>query len=138
MTGITPQDMSQIAAELRAALLEHDRLSVAIGGKPAKVDRFGDVIEPRVLGAEAIHREARLDAHARSTVMHPERKVREHDVAADRESFDEWATLNALEYEIKAVKERLHTLRQQLWNGTEQLKGERNMEHVASIRRRAS
>lgn len=104
MAAPTTQDMAEAAAELRTALAEHDRVCREIGGEP----RSG------VEGAEATYRKALLKAHAASTTFHPERKVKEHEVAAEEAAFAEWATLNALQYELRALKERMHSLRQVL------------------------
>ena len=94
MTGVTMQDMRDVAAELRAAVLEHDRVCAELPG------------------LEAAHKLAKLKAHAASTTFHPERKVKEHEVAADEASFDQWAKLNAAEYGLKALKEKMHSYRQ--------------------------
>lgn len=96
MTGVTMLDMSEVAAELRTALAEHDQVCA-------------DVAE-----AAREHKKAYLSAHAASTTFHPERKVKEHEVAAEEASFDAWAKLNTLEYRLKALKERMHSLRQVL------------------------
>lgn len=108
MTAPSTEEMRTAAAELRACLAEHDRVCRAIGG-----DR-----ETGEVGAEAVYKRALLKAHAASTAFHPERKVREHEVAAEEAAeeaaFDDWARLNALQYELRALKERMHSLRQTL------------------------
>lgn len=96
MSGVTLEDMKNVASDLRDAVLEHDRLC---GELPA---------------LEAAHKLAKLKAHAASTTFHPERKVKEHEVAADEASFSEWAKLNAAEYGLKALKEKMHSYRQVL------------------------
>ena len=104
MSAPTSLDMHAVAADLRAAIVEHDRICRLIGGDR----RTGEV------GAEATHKRALLRAHAASTTFHPERKVKEHEVAAEEASFDEWAKLNALQYELRALRESMHSLRQVL------------------------
>jgi hypothetical protein len=104
MTAPTTLDMVDAAAELRAALAEHDRVCREIGGD----------LRTGTEGAEAAYRVAVLKAHAASTSFHPERKVKEHEVAAEEAAFPQWATLNALQYELRALKERMHSLRQVL------------------------
>lgn len=94
MTGITLQDMRDVAYELRDAIAEHDLVCAEL---------------PALLAAYKL---AHLKAHAASTTFHPDRKVKEHEVAADEASFDAWAVLNAKEYALKALKERMHSLRQ--------------------------
>lgn len=116
MSAPTTMDMAEVAAELREALTEHERVCREIGGDP----RTGTV------GAEAAHRKAHLSAHAASTTFHPERKVREHEVAADEASFQEWAALNALQYERRALSERMHSLRQILSAWQTQARTERD------------
>lgn len=98
-------EITKVAADLRYALDEIDRLTLAIGGDP----RNGE------LGAESRWRRARLEAHATSVTDYgKKRTVDEHNNAADWASFDEWAVYNALVYELRAVKERSHTYRQVL------------------------
>ena len=104
MTAPSTEEMRAAAAELRAALAEHDRVCRAIGGD----------LHTGEIGAEQEYRKTYLKAHAASTMFHPERKVKEHEVAADEASFDAWARLNALQYELKALKEKMHSLRQVL------------------------
>lgn len=104
MTAPTTLDMHTAAAELRACIAEHDRVCKEIGGDL----RTGEI------GAEASYKLAVLRAHAASTTFHPERKVKEHEVAAEEAAFAEWARLNALTYELKALKEKMHSLRQVL------------------------
>lgn len=115
MSGITSQDMSAVATELRAAIDAHDKLCVTIGGKPPRVHPdTGEVIERGVEGLEARHKRAYLTAHANSTAQFPKRKVAEHETAAEQGSLIEWADLNAAQYGLKACKERMHSLRQVL------------------------
>lgn len=116
MTAPTTLDMAEIAAELRQALEDHERVCYAIGGDR----RTGEV------GAEATYKLAHLKAHATSTTIHPDRKVREHEVAADEASFQEWAALNALIYERRALTERMHSLRQILSAWQTQARSERD------------
>jgi vancomycin resistance protein YoaR len=94
VTGITVQEMSDVAAQLRDAIAEHDTVCAQLAD------------------AEKAHKRAYLKAHANSTAMHDYRKVKEHEVAAEEASFDEWAELNALQYRLKALKESMHSLRQ--------------------------
>lgn len=104
MSAPTTQDMAEVARELREALAEHDRVTRLIGGNPVTGE----------MGAEAVWKQALLNAHAESTVMHPDRKVKEHEVAAEQAAFEQWSSYNALVYELKALKERMHSLRQVL------------------------
>lgn len=94
MTGITTTDMSEVARQLREAIAEHDDVCASLGT------------------AEANYKKAYLQAHAASTTYHPERKVKEHDVAAEEVAFSAWAELNALTYRKRALTERMHSLRQ--------------------------
>ena len=94
MTGITFQEMRDAARDLRDAIAEHDQVCVELPGLLAD------------------HKLTYLKAHAASTTFHPERKVREHEVAADEASFDAWARLTTKEYALKALKEKMHSLRQ--------------------------
>lgn len=94
MSGVTMEQMSEVASELRAAIADHDDICARLGQ------------------AEAEHKRAYLKAHAASTTFHPERRVKEHEVAAEEAAFDSWAALNALQYSLKAAKERAHSLRQ--------------------------
>lgn len=96
MTGVSTEDLSEVAAELRAALAEHDEVCAAL---PA---------------AERAYKRALLAAHANSTALFPDRRVKEHEVAAEQGSFNEWAALNELQYRRRALSERLHSLRQVL------------------------
>lgn len=116
MVAPTTQDMHSAAAELRACLADHDRVCREIGGDM----RTGEV------GAEATYKKALLRAHAASTTFHPERKVKEHEVAAEEAAFDEWARLNALQYELRALKEKMHSLRQVLSSYQTQARTERD------------
>lgn len=102
MSAPTSLDMREVAEELRHALARHDEVMREIGGD----------VRTGLVGAEAEHKNALLSAHATSTVMHPERKVKEHDVAAEQASFDQWRRLNALQYEARALREKMHSLRQ--------------------------
>ena len=104
MTAPTSMDMHSAATELRAAIADHDRLCREVGGDL----RTGET------GAEAAHKMALLKAHAASTALHPNRKVKEHEVAAEEASFAEWARLTALQYELRACREKMHSLRQVL------------------------
>ena len=108
--------MWEAADQLRAALADHDRVCREIGGNRAT----GEV------GAEAQYTLKRLKAHAESTTLHPERTVKEHDTAADLEAYDEWSHLNALKYELRALKERMHSLRQVLSSYQTQARTERD------------
>lgn len=124
MTGVTISDMSEVAAELRAALVEHDEACVLIGHP--------------VTGAARAYKQAYLKAHAASTTFHPERTVKGHDVAAEEAAFEEWAELNALEYRLKALKERMHSLRQVLSAFQTQVRVESNLDGPPFEQRRAS
>lgn len=86
--------VSEVAAELRAAIDEHDIVCTQLGK------------------AEADYKRSYLKAHAASTMFHPDRRVKEHEVAAEEAAFDDWAALNALQYSQRALKERMHSLRQ--------------------------
>ncbi len=114
MTGITTQEMSDAARELREAIAEHDRLCVLIGGRPMKVDGDGEILDRGEPGLEAAYKQTWLKAHAASTTYHPDRRVKEHEVAADEAAFEDWARLTAAQYGLKACKERMHSLRQVL------------------------
>lgn len=116
MSAPTTQDMASAAAQLRSAIAEHDRVCREIGGD----SRTG------AQGAEAAHKRALLKAHAASTTFHPERKVKEHEVAAEEAAFDEWAKLNALQYELRALREQMHSLRQILSAWQTQARTERD------------
>lgn len=107
--GVTPQDASDVAAELRFAIAEHDRVCVELGQAKEK------------------HKLAYLSAHANSTTVFPDRRVKEHEVAAEQGSFTEWAAMNALDYERKALAERMHSLRQVLFSYDTQLRAEAAM-----------
>lgn len=109
MTGITQQDMSEVAAELREAIAEHDAVCLRLGR------------------AEAAYKQAYLKAHAASTTFHPDRKVKEHEVAAEEAAFEAWAELNALQYGQRALKERMHSLRQVLSAFQTQVRTEREL-----------
>jgi hypothetical protein len=109
VTGVTMQDMQNVAAELRAALAEHDDICA----------RYGK--------ACIAHERAFLRAHATSPAFHPDRKVREHEVAAKEAAFPEWETMFALEYRLKALKERMHSLRQVLSAFQTQARTEREL-----------
>lgn len=116
MAAPTTQDMADAAADLRTALVEHERVCREIGGDP----RTGTE------GAEATYKRALLRAHAASTTFHPERKVKEHEVAAEEAAFEEWAKLNALQYELRALREQMHSLRQILSAWQTQARTERD------------
>lgn len=105
MSTPTTEEMREAARELRACIAEHNRVCKEIGGDPRNKDD---------IGAEGAYKKALLRAHAASTTFHPERKVKEHDVAAQEAAFDEWSRLNALRYELKSLKEQMHSLRQTL------------------------
>lgn len=109
MTGVIASEMSDVAAELRAAITDHDDVCVRLGA------------------AGADYKRAYLKAHAASTTFHPERKVKEHEVAAEEAAFDAWAALNALQYSQKALKERMHSLRQVLSAFQTQVRTEREL-----------
>ena len=96
MTGITTTDMSDVARELRTAIVEHDEVC------------------SKLADAERNYKRAFLSAHANSTALFPDRRVKEHEVAAEQGSFTEWAELNALTYRKRALSERMHSLRQVL------------------------
>lgn len=99
--------VSEVAAELRAAIDEHDTVCTQLGK------------------AEADYKRSFLKAHAASTMFHPDRRVKEHEVAAEEAAFDDWAALNALQYSQRALKERMHSLRQILSSYQSQLRAER-------------
>lgn len=105
MTAPTTADMNSAAAELRAAIHEHEIVCKLLGGDPNN---------PNDYGAEGRYKKARQEAHARSTLEHPKRRVAEHETVADAEAFDEWAYFNALSYQLKSLKEKMHSLRQVL------------------------
>lgn len=107
--GVTMQDASDVAAELRKAIADHDVVCEHLGV------------------AEENYKRAYLAAHANSTTVFPDRKVKEHEVAAQQGSFNEWAALNALTYERKALAERIHSLRQVLFSYDTQLRAEAAM-----------
>ena len=109
MTGVTLQDMQEVAAELRGALGEHDQACVEFAA------------------SSIAHERAYLRAHASSSAFHPERKVKEHEVAAKESSFAEWEAMFALEYRLKALKERMHSLRRVLSAFQTQARTEREM-----------
>lgn len=104
MTAPTTLDMQSAASELRSCIAEHDRVCKELGGDR----RTGEI------GAAAAYKLAFLRAHAASASFHPERKVKDHEVAAEEAAFKEWSHLTALEYELKALKEKMHSLRQVL------------------------
>lgn len=114
MTGVSVQDMSDVAARLRDAIAEHDELCT----------QLADV--------EKAHKRAYLKAHANSTAMHSYRKVKEHEVAAEEASFDEWAELNALQYRMKALKEAMHSYRQILSSYQTQARIEADFDRTAA------
>lgn len=107
MSGVTMEVVSEVAAELRAAIEDHDGVCTRLGE------------------AEANYKRTYLKAHAASTMYHPDRRVKEHEVAAEEVAFDDWAALNALQYEQRALKERMHSLRQVLSSYQSQLRAER-------------
>lgn len=94
MSGITMEEMRLVAKELRQAVRDHDQLCAELPALTAN------------------HKRDYLKAHAASTTFHPERKVKEHEIEAEQSSFDSWAALNAAEYGLKALKEKMHSYRQ--------------------------
>jgi hypothetical protein len=114
MSGITTEDLRAVAADLRGCLDRHDRICAELG-HPGQ-------------GAERLYKEAKLKAHAKSTTMFGKQKtIAEHETAAELGSFDEWAVLNALQYERRALTERMHSLRQILSAYQTQLRNEREL-----------
>lgn len=87
-------DIREVARRLRGVLDEIDDAAL------------------RMTAAEAAWKRARLEAHVSSTTLHPERRVAEHDTAADLAAFDLWATFNAAQTRWRALRERAHSERQ--------------------------
>lgn len=114
MAGVTVEDMKQVAAELRDRLAQHDEICT------------------RLHAAEVAHKRAYLQAHAASTSFHPDRKVKEHEVAAEEASFAAWETLNGLQYELRAAKEAMHSLRQVLSSFQTQARAEADLTRGAA------
>ena len=88
------QTVRQMSERLRELMVEHREQCIELGR------------------AKAAHEKAFLQAHLRSLIEHPKRKVDEHKTYARSESIDEFEALAIAEELEKAMRHEAHSIRQ--------------------------
>jgi len=101
---VSTAELSEIAAELRDVLASIDTLVVEVYGTKANPMR----------GAEPRYKRALLEAKNRARIEHPDWRLPDIKDAAELETFDAYAEMNALKQGLTAARGRAHSLRQLL------------------------